>query len=454
MIESEYQVIDKTADWSNAKCDKYDYLIAVFCGAIAGLVDSFLVKTPLDPKLRKLSDQATDQLVMKFAKMIGWNPLAENESNVGSAIGFLETKFRVNYDSQHSAAVNNAVKHMTTKNHHLKSLAHAPDIIGLFFSILDQFTNMESFVDAGQLIRIDTSTKKFELQGGNIPAKIFCGFCNWIGHIMSDITGSSGSRGIGTDGRGSGIPMPFYELFLFCDFGSFQVEKDRQTLATVMTRVFQEGYDARFGAAQAVPVLIEELLIRALWVIKNRFYAKKEWDDCIPTKEHADLRIMLIVGNATLCLIDVGDAAIRSGGGANAVTFILHLNLVAWTRLLLLVLRELKIRYGPAIEAAVEKFLGELGFSDKYALKQYYLRLEKEKKEIEDQLRIFVQGVEREYGVFMASVNYIMSPSAGSPEQRMKSSVELAKQYGVPESRIMHSTEELDAWVMAGWQNN
>ena len=453
MIESEYQVIDKTADWSNAKCDKYDYLIAVFCGAIAGLVDSFLVKTP-DSKIGKLSDQATDQLVMKFAKMIGWNPRAGNESNVGSAIGFLERKFPVNYDSPHSVAVDNAVKHMTTKNHHLKSLAHAPDIIGLFFSILDQFTNMESFVNAGQLIRVDTSNKKFELQGGNIPAKIFCGFCNWIGHIMSDIAGSSGSRGRGTDGRGSGIPMPFYELFLFCDFGSFQVGKDRQTLATVMTRVFQEGYDARFGAAQAVPVLIEELLIRALWVIKNRFYAKKEWDDCIPTKEHADLRIMLIVGNATLCLIDVGDAAIRSGGGANAVTFILHLNLVAWTRLLLLVLRELKIRYGPAIEAAVEKFLGELGFSDKYALKQYYLRLEKEKKEIEDQLRIFVQGVEREYGVFMASVNYIMSPSAGSPEQRMKSSVELAKQYGVPESRIMHSTEELDAWVMAGWQNN
>ena len=33
------------------KCDKYDYLIAVGCGAVAGLVDVFLVGTPGDSKL-------------------------------------------------------------------------------------------------------------------------------------------------------------------------------------------------------------------------------------------------------------------------------------------------------------------------------------------------------------------------------------------------------------------
>ena len=45
-------------------------------------------------------------------------------------------------------------------------------------------------------------------------------------------------------------------------------------------------------------------MIRVIWAIKRHFYNKKDWKECIPTKEHADLRIMLIVGNATLCLID------------------------------------------------------------------------------------------------------------------------------------------------------
>lgn len=53
---------------------------------------------------------------------------------------------------------------------------------------------------------------------------------------------------------------------------------------------------------------------------------------------------MLIVGDATLCLMDGADAAIRSGG--DALTFCLHLNLIAWYRLVTLVIREVCIRLG------------------------------------------------------------------------------------------------------------
>ena len=35
------------------KCDKYDYLAAVCCGAVAGLVDIFLVGSPIDWTVRK-----------------------------------------------------------------------------------------------------------------------------------------------------------------------------------------------------------------------------------------------------------------------------------------------------------------------------------------------------------------------------------------------------------------
>ena len=51
-----------------------------------------------------------------------------------------------------------------------------------------------------------------------------------------------------------------------------------------MTRVFQEGYDARFGVTMSIPVLIQELMIRSLWVIKKRYFEKKDWKECIQLK--------------------------------------------------------------------------------------------------------------------------------------------------------------------------
>ena len=39
----------------NDKCDEYDYLIAVACGAIAGMVDIFLVGAPGDLSLIHIS---------------------------------------------------------------------------------------------------------------------------------------------------------------------------------------------------------------------------------------------------------------------------------------------------------------------------------------------------------------------------------------------------------------
>lgn len=321
------------------RCDKYDYLIAVGCGAIAGIVDIFLVGAPTDSKLQGWTDAQVDKMVMAFAKTCGWSPREGKEKSVASAIGFLEKKFPVNYDQRHTGDVG-GIFNMSTKNHHMKSLAHSPDIIGLFFSVLNQFTSTSSFLHNGQLITIKTET--FELQGHDFVSKLFCGVTNWFGHIMSDIAGSSGASG-----RGSGVVIPFYELFQMCDFGSFQVGQDRNTLATVATKVFQEGYDARFGLTMAIPVVLCDLSIKLIWAIKRYFYHRKPLLECIPNKRHSDLRIMLIIGEGTLCLFDGADAAIRSGG--NWVNFFLRLNIIAWYRLVSLVLKEVCIRLGISV---------------------------------------------------------------------------------------------------------
>lgn len=66
--------------------------------------------------------------------------------------------------------------------------------------------------------------------------------------------------------------------------------------------------------------------------------------ECIQNKRYDDLRIMLIIGDGILCLMDGADAAIKSGG--NWVKFFLRLNFVAWYRLAFFVFREVGIRLG------------------------------------------------------------------------------------------------------------
>lgn len=323
-------------------CCLKDYLVSAACGAIAGLVDIFFVGAPGQSTLGAWSDAQVDHAVLKFAKLTGWRPSEGNEQAIASAIGFLERKFKVNYDQRHTADVGGFFD-MSTKNHHIKSLAHAPDMIGLFFSVLSQFTNTSSFVSRGHLITIQTDT--FELMGSNPVSKIFSGIANWFGHILSDIAGSSGSRG--NSGRGAGIAIPFYELLQFCDFGRLDIGKDKQNLATLAVRAFQEGYDARFGVAMAIPLLLCDVSIRLIWSITRYFSLKLPLRECLPVSAHQDLRVMLLFGNGTLCLFDGVDAAARSGG--NWLNFFMRLNLVAWVHFAGLVLKEICIRAGIAL---------------------------------------------------------------------------------------------------------
>ena len=331
------------------KCDKYDYLISVACGAMSGLIDVFFVGTPNDSVLGKWTDKQVDNAVLKFARKIGWNPRQGNENSIVSAIGYLEKQSHghINYDHRHSSDIDNLFR-MSTKNHHLKSLAHSPDLVGLFFSLMNQFTSTATFADHGKLITI--KTEDFSLQGGNLIAKIFCGFTNWFTHLMSDVAGSSGTRG--TRGRGSGLSIPFYELLQFWDFGKLQVDQYRNTVATVATKVFEQGYDARFGIAQKIPVLFCNLSIKLIWALKHHFYHHRPLVECLPTFQHDDLRIMLLIGNGTMCAMDAIEAGARSGG--NAVTFLLRINFVGWCKFTSLVFKEIMIRTGIALPLEIQ----------------------------------------------------------------------------------------------------
>ena len=331
-IELEKRIRDEFSI-KGANCDKYDYMIAGTCGLIGGLLDVFFVGVPGQSSLTGFTDELTNKSVQRFAGYCGWKGAKEGKDPTASAIGFLEGIYKVNYDHRHGGDVDRLFD-MSTKNHHIKSLGHSPDLVGLFFSILDQFNSTAHFVDKGRLISIDTES--FELKGTNFVSKLVAGFANWLGHLFSDVAGSSGAVG-----RGSGIPIPFFSLLQFVNVGQFG--QHRQSFAKIVVQVFEQGYDLRHGMAMAIPVMVTEMLTRIMWVLKQRFYHQSPWSACIPTANCPELRRMLLIAHGSLCLVDTADAALRSGG--NAIQFLLRGNMIAWVRFGTLALKELKAWY-------------------------------------------------------------------------------------------------------------
>ena len=154
---------------------------------------------------------------------------------------------------------------------------------------------------------------------------------------MSDVAGGSGSQG-----RGAGLPVPFTEFFQLCNFGKFPNEKGQwQSFATVMTKVYEQGYDLRHAVGASFPVIINDLLIRALYTLKRHFHGGVPWKECLPKGDSPEMQRMLTVGIGSMCLVDVGHAALTSWG--NWVKFFSELNVVAWARLGLQGAKELQM---------------------------------------------------------------------------------------------------------------
>ena len=350
LSRDEIQAINRSFSESlnkSVKCDRLDYALACACGVISGLIDILLVKTPHEGMIGDASDKLFDKAIIALA---GKKKNGE-ERNIASAIAFFENKAHVTYDQAKTQEITKqladgfteTIGHLSTKNHHAKSLSHYPDIFGLISSICNQVTKTSTFLDTGKgrITIINGSDGAMELQGNTLPAIIFSGFFNWLFHCMSDAAGSSGNRGQG-DGLGTGLPVPFTEFFRFCNFGALKNEKGQnQTIATVMVKVYEEGYDLRHGVASSVPVFINDLLIRAVFLIKQHFYDDVSWADLIRKKNEDKLQRMTSIGIGAMCLLDLSEAAVTSWG--NWVVFFSHLNISAWNRLAVQGVKELYV---------------------------------------------------------------------------------------------------------------
>ena len=267
--------------------------------------------------------------------------LKEKNNSTSSAIRYLEKKFKIPYDQTGAGDVASRIFDLTPNNHHFKSLGHNPTLLGLFFSIMDQFANTSHFVTNSEMISLQKADEKWSLQGNNIPSKLFCGIINWFGHLVSDVSGASGSKG-----RGMGIPSPFWtwtnDIIAIKEKMNIPVSEFDKSINELALEIFTKGYDTRFQAAQTIPVFINEMLVRTIYSIRRmvRYFnvvAKETrsfsllWEACEPFT-NVTVKRMLTVAHGTFCLVDAGDAVTRGfisgGGNLNVAEFVMRLNIV------------------------------------------------------------------------------------------------------------------------------
>ena len=334
------------------ECDKYDYILAAGSGALCGLIDIFLVGKPGESPLGEITDKWFADRTVDFAKYCGFSG---DDNSLSSAIGYLEKKFKIPYDQSVGGGVFRELINLTPSNHHFKSLGHNPTLLGLFFSILNQFNNTSDFVSDGRHISLNNSDSHFELRGHNVPSKIFCGIANWIGHLISDVFGSSSSKG-----RGMGIPSPILawsnDIIVIEQKLNIPVSEFDKSIGELALKMFEKGYDVRFQTAQAIPVFINEMVVRLLYSIRRliKYFItipKEErslsrlWKSCEPFS-NATVKRMLTVAHGTFCLIDIGDASIRAMtagvGTFNITEFLLRFNVIGIGRFTISLYGEVK----------------------------------------------------------------------------------------------------------------
>ncbi|MCR5373684.1 MAG: hypothetical protein K6E41_09550 [Solobacterium sp.] len=445
LVENLNETID-TIRKLTPDCDKLDYVLAASSGALCGIIDIFLVGAPQDSSLMEISDNWFEERVKDFAKMVGWP-----DGTKKTPIQFLECKYKIPYDltGMHEAGLR--VWDIDLNNHHFKSLAHNPSIVGLFFSILDQFGDSKRttahFIHDGELIIWTNPEGKFELKGKMVPAKLISGFVNWFCHLISDMSGSSSSKG-----RGAGIPSPLWtwanDIIAIKRSLNIETSQFDRTVNELALNIYTEGYDLRFQATQAIPVFVNELLVRMLYSVRrlmhyytqinaHEYSLQSIWEACEPFS-NATVKRMLTVAHGTFCLMDIGDATIRGfvkgGGKLNVKEFFLRLNLVGVGRFTISL-------YGEG-----DRSIRKAKLQDEAVL------IQKEKIILDDYINgLHILSAKYNGQTLLAFIDDLQRSDAYI--SAFTESVRLAEEHNVPDDIILRTKSDIDAYFNRGNSN-
>lgn len=326
-IDSEVAKLNTEIDRLTNHADGLDYTIAVASGIFCGLIDSFFVGEFNFSNAKEWSDKTIDDFVIKTAKNKGYDG-----NNIEGAIKRLEKEFPLAADS-------NTGNFGGGTKHHLLDFSHHPTPVGWFFSMLTQFTGKIYGTNTAGVFMV-VSAKNTEYIGKNLPEKFLFGTVYWFFHMVSDIAGSSGTRQAG-EGLGTGLPGPIVSLlkeisslpffkYLRNDDGKGKFSEwisklfDGKIIPGTEIDLRSELAVAHELTRQAIPVVINECIVRAFYFIRRLYTEIKEnrvatFDDLkrikadkvLPFKNRTIVR-MLTIATGTFTTVDLADAAIRS----------------------------------------------------------------------------------------------------------------------------------------------
>ena len=338
-IKNEQQ-IDRFTNHS----DKVDYTVAAASGLLCGLIDSFFVGEFSFDNGMDFANAKLEGKIIHLAKKAGWEGVKKGEHK-----GEFTLKGAIEYLEEHYKMPSDPLKDVFggSRQHHLRDFAHHHSIIGLFFSILTQFTGKAYGTDTnGTFITVDVPK---EMIGKDFKRKWAIGVTDWALHLASDMHGSSSTPGVGC-----GIPGPLVSLLkAISALPIFKGEKPGDNKLSLLAAKLYNGtlfadrdengklipvkIDLRGEIAiqhelgkQAAPVIVNEVFIRAFYLIRRLYMEIKEksitswadlsklnWRKIIPVYNRTINR-MLLVSTGTFTAVDLTDAAIRgailSGG--------------------------------------------------------------------------------------------------------------------------------------------
>lgn len=303
VIES-FEVLEFEFDKSVDKASRLDYGVAAGSGLITGLLSIFLGKPLSVEEAAKIGGKDADEIVVNAARSFGcklpddkaiFNKDGRCDTEVLSkAIKFLEDKFPIPQDK------------LTPEfggglQHHLRDFSHHPTVLGLFFSILGQFTGTGYGTDTdGNFIKV--LFPENALVGKNVPEKIAIGTLNWLFHLVSDTDGSNANAG-----KGTGIPGPI--LAVLKELSSSPLFRNVKTnykdseisFSKWVSKLFNGTYfkdsegkpirfDFRTEMGLATQIIEEALFVLANEVIVRVFYTVSRLATEIKAKEISSIR--------------------------------------------------------------------------------------------------------------------------------------------------------------------
>lgn len=355
--------------------DTVDYELAAACGVVCGLLDAVFVGELDLTKAHEQGSEAINAFVLRMGKTAQVQDLCKNYKWDKGSYSDLRKKIEAIYANKDTSpeALRRAIQRLEKEfglasdsvtasfgegtQHHLRDFAHHPNLHGLFFSLLTQFTGYAYGTDtAGRFITVKITNTKWI--GQDLFQKILYGVVFWFLHMVSDMAGSNNHAG-----QGTGLPGPMLSLAKRLSANPiFTSEDGTNELALFVSKAFNgtlHGADGNrlgvridfrteLGAAkqQCWPVILNEMLVRSFYFIRRLMQQMEQVGvatvsglpqldvkSCLPFNNRTIVR-MATVSSTVFTAIDVADAALhaaeKSGGvpQAFATQMILRVNFI------------------------------------------------------------------------------------------------------------------------------